>query len=393
MTKPLNYPKKMQERKKKVLLALPLPPPYCGQEKMASIILGSRITKEFNCIHLDTSNKQKSNKDRGRLKWINVSSTLRISKEIFRALSKNRVDIVNLPLSCNTYGFIKYVCTLFPCIIFNVRVVSRIGASHFDKFYASQNKLYRKIIRWGLTKIDCVIVRGKEQKKQFDGIYNGKIEYVYIPSTGIKDCAWEKDYNFKTKEKINVLFLGMVSLSKGAYDLLKAIPKILAKDKRFVFHFVGDIVNKETNITFLPNETLDIYKFIREKQINQFIKVCGHLEGEQKENKWKEADLFICPSYSESGPITVLEAMEHGVPVIATKVGALPELFKHKENILFVDSNSPEEIKDAVLRIISDDQLARNMVTNNYKILEGRLSIKEYEKKMIEIFNNVTELI
>lgn len=381
-----------KNNKKKLLLALPLPPPYSGQEKMAEIILNSEITKEFEFIHVDTSNKQKTNEDRGRFKWVNLSSTLRISWDIFKAILKNRIDIVNLPLSCNTYGFIKYVCTLLPCIIFKATVVSRLGASHFDKFYASQNKLYRKIIRWGLTQTDCVIVRGKEQKKQFDNLYNGKIVCVYIPSTGIRGSAHKKNYDFVTRTKINVLFLGLVSQAKGAHDLLKAVPKLVGEDDRFVFHFVGDMVKEETNIMFLANDSFDADKFIQEKKIGRFIEFYGYLDGERKEYKLENADVFICPSYSEAGPITVLEAMEYGVPIIATRVGMLPEIFRHEENIFFIDFNSPEQIKDAILRIISDDSLARNMVANNYKILEGLLSLHEYENKMIEIFRNLMEL-
>ena len=391
MMKPPNYPKKMQKRRKKVLLALPLPPPYSGMEKMAEIILKSMITQEFDCIHVDISNKQQSNEDRGTLKWINIRSTIRISWKLFLTLARERIDAVNVPLSCNTFGFLKYVFLILPCIIFRVKVVSRLGASYFDQFYNRQHPVYQLIVRWTLKRIDCIIVRGKQQKVQLRGLYNGRLESVYIPSTGIKKYASKREYDFKRKKQIEVLYLGKVSQTKGAHDLLKAIPQILSVDERFRFHFVGDVVRNEQNIMFRKGETLDATKFVMVNDLDSFVTFYGHLEGEQKENRLNEADLFICPSYSEAGPITVLEAMEYGVPVIATRVGVLPELFKHEENVLFVDSHSPEQIRDAVLKIISDDSLVHNMVLNNYRILQEVVSLKQYEKRMIEIFNDVIE--
>lgn len=377
--------------KKKILLALPLPPPYSGQEKIASIILNSKITREFDCSHVDTSNKQVSNEYRGSLKWINISSTIKITWKIFWVVFKKRPVLINVPLSCNTLGFLKYFCLILPCLIFRTKVVSRLGASHFDKFYTKQYSLYRFAIRWVLNHIDCIIVRGKQQKNQFEGIYNRRIECVYVPSTGINSSAWKRDYEFERKIYINVLYLGIVSQAKGSYDLLKAIPQILALDDRFRFHFVGDIVRDEKNIVFIDKEDLDIKKFVKEKNLESFVTFYGRLEGEEKERKLKEADLFVFPSYSEGSPFSVVEAMEYGLPVIATRVGNLPEIFEDEKNVLYVDFNSSSEIKEAILRIKNNPDLSRMMVLNSFEILQGILSLEEYERAMIKLFHSVIE--
>ena len=360
-------------------------------EKMGEIILNSRITKEFDCIHINSSNNQSSNAERGHLSWTNIKSTLRISLAISLALIRNRIQIANIPLACNKFGFIKYILQVLPCFIFRAKVVSRLGGSHFDKFYKTQPLFYQFIICQILKRIDCIIVRGKEQHKQFQGIYNGRYECVYIPSTVIKYSEQNNDLKSDTKEQFHILFLGMVSQAKGAYDLIRAIPQVLAADSNFVFHFVGDLVEpqNETNITFLKSESFNIKKFIKENKLEQYVTFYGPLYGDAKIQQLKKVDLFICPSYSESGPFTVVEAMENGLPVVATKVGFLPELFDHGKNIIYVDFNSPSQIKEAILKLRNNQELCRTMVNNNYKILETELSIKTYEKQMIRIFDSL----
>lgn len=84
-------------------------------------------------------------------------------------------------------------------------------------------------------------------------------------------------------------------------------------------------------IVFIDKEDLDIKKFVKEKNLESFVSFYGRLEGEEKERKLKDADLFVFPSYSEGSPFSVVEAMEYGLPVIATRVGNLPEIFEDEK--------------------------------------------------------------
>ncbi|MCF8070631.1 MAG: glycosyltransferase family 4 protein [Desulfobacterales bacterium] len=375
--------------KKRVLLALPLPPPYSGQEKMSSIILSSEITKIFQCIHVDISNKQMTNEARGSFKWINVRSSIGIVWKIFLSLIISRPHLVNLPLSGNAFGFLKYATSLLPCIFLKRKVVSRFGGSHFDKFYESQPRFYRLFIKLMLRHVDCVVVRGDGQLAQFDGIYRGAVKRVYAPSTGIRANKSKKNWDISKRSEINVLFLAMVSQAKGAYDLLKAIPNLVDKEPRFRFHFVGDIVNKERNIVFLQEYEMDVKKFVNDKGLNHFVKFYGRIEGLEKEKLMKQADLFVFPSYAEGSPFSVIEAMEWGLPIVATRVGNLPEIFEDRKNVLFVGFGEPAQIEDAVMELIRDANLAKWLVTNNFQLLYSKLSLKLYERKMISIFKSI----
>ncbi len=358
---------------------------------MGKIILDSKITTEFDCIHVDSSNKQSSNAERGHLSWKNIKSTFRISLQITSVLIKNHIDVANIPLACNKMGFIKYILQVLPCFIFRTKVISRVGGSHFDKFYKNQNYFYKILIRQILDRIDCIIIRGKKQSKQFENIYNGRYECVYIPSTNMKGLSIKKDYKTKSQEKFNILFLAMVSQAKGAYDLLRAIPLVLCEENNVCFHFVGNLVTpkEEANITYLKPDSLDITQYIKENKLESYVSFYGSLCEDEKIQQFKNADLFVFPSYSEGSPFAVVEAMENGLPIIATKVGFLPELFENEMNILYVDFNSPSQIKESIIKLKSNRKLCRNMVNNNFEILRSKLSLESYENQMIHILYSV----
>ena len=376
--------------KPKILLALPTPPPFSGQEKIASIILKSKIIDVFECFHVDTSNHQKSNKDRGHLNWKNIYSTLLIGWNLFKVLHRNKnIVLVNLPMACNSFGFLKYSIHLIICRLFDVKIVSRLGASHFKHFYDAQNVFYQMFIKLILKQVACIIVRGYNQKLQFNNIYSGKIKVVYVPTNGIKQQAFNKNFVFKKKSLINILFLGKVSQAKGAYDLIRAIPQMITKDNRLRFHFVGDRVEKEKNVVHLKRDRLDINFFIKENGLEKYVTFHGNLEGIMKEAIMKSSDIFIFPSYSEGSPFAVVEAMEYGLPIVATKVGNLVEICSDRNNVIFVDKQSPTEITNAIFEIISNDSLASEMVKNNIELLKTKLSLNIFEQEMIKIFQDI----
>lgn len=62
-----------------------------------------------------------------------------------------------------------------------------------------------------------------------------------------------------------------------------------------------------------------------------------------------------------------------------------------KKNELYVNFNSPSEIKDAILRIKNNSDLSWMMVLNSFEILQGLLSLEEYESAMIKLFHSVIE--
>lgn len=72
-------------------------------------------------------------------------------------------------------------------------------------------------------------------------------------------------------------------------------------------------------------------------------------------------DLFVLPSHTEGLPITILEAMAAGRPVVATTVGGIPELVRHGETGVLVPPKDPQRLAEAMLGLLNEPALARTM--------------------------------
>ena len=73
------------------------------------------------------------------------------------------------------------------------------------------------------------------------------------------------------------------------------------------------------------------------------------------------ADLFALPTLEDNLPLAVLEAMAAGLPIVATRVGGIPEAVQHGHNGLLVPRRAPHDLAKAVVHILGDPQVRRGM--------------------------------
>jgi len=99
----------------------------------------------------------------------------------------------------------------------------------------------------------------------------------------------------------------------------------------------------------------------------------------------KAFDIFVLPSVKEGFPWTVLEAMLAEIPVIATKVGALPEIIQSGQNGILVDPKSQQQIADAITKLLNNEDLRKNLAER------GRITVIEKFnlEKMIKRYENL----
>jgi glycosyltransferase involved in cell wall biosynthesis len=145
---------------------------------------------------------------------------------------------------------------------------------------------------------------------------------------------------------LRVCFLSSFDEAKGWADLLKAADEVCAVDSSVEFHFYGDVGVGSTK-----------------EQIADRFTSCGHpdrilwhgaVRGDAKWECLASADLFCLPSHTEQLPIVVLEAMSVGLPVVATRVGALEDAVVDGEGGWLVPPKRPAALADVLLDALSD---------------------------------------
>lgn len=113
----------------------------------------------------------------------------------------------------------------------------------------------------------------------------------------------------------------------------------------------------------------------------------GQMEHEEvvRYYETQQADCFVTTSSTEGVPVSVMEAMSYGIPIIATPVGGIPEMIQGN-GILLSESPSGEETAEAILRLCRMDAESRAALKDrSYELWEQRFAIEATARRLMEI--------
>lgn len=168
-------------------------------------------------------------------------------------------------------------------------------------------------------------------------------------------------------------YIGRLSDEKGILNFIRAIPEILKEgnDVKFLVGGEGRLRDK-------------IDEYLREENLNGKVKLPGWIPHDQLPDYLNELKLLVLPSYTEGLPSIMLEGMACGTPVLATPVGAIPDVVKDGETGFIMEDNSPECIAKNVIRAFNHPSLEQ--IVKNARALIGR----EYTyQAAVERYRNV----
>ena len=102
-------------------------------------------------------------------------------------------------------------------------------------------------------------------------------------------------------------------------------------------------------------------------------------------------DVFVLASVEEAMGIAILEAMSASLPVVATRVGGIPECVSHEETGLLVPPADPAALAQAIHRLLSDDSLRARFGARGLEIVQDRFSQESYTQRVEEILRRVAK--
>ena len=157
-----------------------------------------------------------------------------------------------------------------------------------------------------------------------------------------------------TDEQKIIMFIGRLHPVKGLEYLIKAMELLKDKNKNAGLVLVGSGEEKEY---------LEILS--RELDLEKDIRFLGSVTSEEIPHFMMASDVFVLPSLSEGFPNVILEAMACGLPIVATKVGGLPEIIEDSENGFLIAPKNPRQIAEKILLLLENDPLREKMAKNN----------------------------
>lgn len=149
-----------------------------------------------------------------------------------------------------------------------------------------------------------------------------------------------------------VVFAGILTRRKGVVDLIEASHLLLARGVSHQLVIVGG----------RPDEGADEEDLVRLAATGPEILV-GAVPHDQMATYLRDADIFCLPSWFEAMPLSILEALASGLPVVATRVGQIPSIIDDSVGCL-VDPQEPAALADALEVLLTDPGLRQRLSTN-----------------------------
>jgi glycosyltransferase involved in cell wall biosynthesis len=109
-------------------------------------------------------------------------------------------------------------------------------------------------------------------------------------------------------------------------------------------------------------------------------------------NKWmKASDLFVLATHTEGMSNVVMEAMACGLPVVTTTVGGLPEAVGGCEGAILVPPRDVDKFKDAVLKVLRNEQLRERMGLAARKLAEEKFGVQRNARQILDYLQEIIE--
>jgi L-malate glycosyltransferase len=335
------------QKKDFVLLVSPISPPIGGIASWTENFF-EKMNNHENIILLNTSKICVSEFFLKFESLFNVFKVLKLFIQMVLLLITKSIIGAHISTSLSPLGikrdkiFIK-ILKFFKCpIIMHVHCT----IPDISNIYDNKDKIVE------LLKLATHVVTLNKISREF------VLDYCHT-STSIIPNYYENsnEYNKIYAKKIkNVLFVGHITIYKGVREYIDAAKL----NPEIDFHIAGEVIEPE---------------LLNEIPIN--VKYQGVLSKVGINNLYKKADVFILPSYTEGFPISLLEAMSFGLPIITTNVGANVEMIGSNGGI--ITDISGASIHDAIQKL-SDTEIRKKTGVYNFKRLNNNYNSEKIIK-------------
>lgn len=232
----------------------------------------------------------------------------------------------------------------------------------------SQNRLFK----WYLCRANLIILLAKKWQALFQEQYTD----VKTPTTVLYNaCEEVLEVPFEEKEKI-IIMAALFNDNKAPDLLLKAWQKIGRNYPDWKIYMLGN------------GEVERFRKMADEMGLTDTVTFTGYLTGDAKESILRKASICCICSYEEGFPMVALEAWTHGICLVTTPVGGLPEVLEEGKNALMFGFGDYERLACHLECLIKDEVLRKEMTEYSRKCVNNYFSVNIVNIQISKIYQS-----
>lgn len=286
-------------------------------------------------------------------------------------LMREEIDLVHIHGSHRGSAFRQAMLTVL-ALLFRKSIVLQTHASEFHIFYDSLAPWLQKSLAWAFSKCDRFIVLSKSWQEFYTNKLKLDPEQVTLLYNPVEVPSQVSPTS--NSKPIKFLFLGRIGERKGAFDLIKAFSLLPEEEK-----------NNSQLIMAGDGEVEEARNLVETLNVSDQITFPGWIDTKERDRLLDQGNVFVLPSYNEGLPLSMLEAMAWGLPVIVTPVGGISEIVRDGENGLVVEPSNVEQLSGAMKSLIVNEELRTSLGDQGRKSVEP-LDIDNYWLSFLNIY-------
>ena len=369
----------MSKIRENIIFMLHLPPPVHGSSLVGELVKESMLINdsfEGRYINLILSREVHESVK------INIKKLVRFAVIWFHLLGKLIHRTPNLcyyALTTTGSGFRKDVLLIALLRLFRVKIVYHIHNKGIMQ--AQKNWINHRLYRF-VFKNSRVILLSQYLYYEIQE-YVSHDQVFYCPN-GIRDYQPNTAFLKLTKDKpFKILFFSNLIEDKGVFLLIEACLKL--RDKGYAFQC--DLVGGEGDVS-----EEQLVAFVKQKGLSEHVKYLGKRYGKLKELVFEQADVFVLPTRNDCFPLTILEAMQHALPVISTLEGGIPDIVDSgSTGFLIPKSDDTLSLVEKLEYLITNPSEREQFGLNGRIKYEQNFTLPIFEQRMHNILYKIID--
>ena len=361
----------------RVLLVSALPPPVGGLATWTQVLLKRGLPKPFEVELVDTRVARRHQSMPTSLGLAEIRRTLRILTGVHRALRSGRFSIMHM--NCSLY-FAGAFRNLASALIARRAKVPYVAHLHGLFRVPAGNGPLAILYRWACRTIfdgaASVLALGLPSYRAVLELGDFREKTQLMPNYVDLQAVPTPTPKTERPDLMRVVFTGSLVESKGVFTIVEVAKRF----PRTQFRLIGDASDESKR---------KLSEYIREQGVGDRVQLLGPLSNNEVLAMLQENDVFLFPSMREGFPISVAEAMAVGLPVVASPVGAIPEMIDVPEGGYLVAPDDPAGYVEALSRLDDDPSLMERMGRHNRRKAEREYDYDVVIRRLCDIYSRI----
>jgi glycosyltransferase involved in cell wall biosynthesis len=287
------------------------------------------------------------------------------------ACARGRVDVTHIHMSFGGSAVRKLVL-MRVAGFFNVPTILHVHGSEFAVFSDRLSPRLRGILAREMARAARIIVIGRFWRQYLAERLKIEECKVIVVANGVPlPIAMPQNHG---DGSCRIVYLGVLGSRKGTSDLLRA----LASPRLRVLRWDAVIAG---------NGDLDVFRAeAAALGIADRVALPGWIGAKEAQALLASAAVFVLPSYNEGLPVAVLEAMAAGIPVVTTRVGAIPDLGIDNAAGFLIDPGSIEDLTNRLATLVADRTLRERFGANGRRRVESDFTIDSTAHRLAALY-------